>query len=396
MLLHKIKSFLLPVIVTSLPTMAMAATSQQQDEKSGNYNMVLICLVSLMLILLFVVGMLANTLRQLAFVVRDKIRKDRADGGSIAKTILLLIAFCLPVLHLNAAEAGKPVEPAAQYISGIPVDDFYLILGMLALEFAAIFALVIYIRILLRVIANKPELVPAAKAVISKSWFWDKFNAAVPMEKEKDLLLDHDYDGIQELDNSLPPWWKYGFYLTILVSMIYLYRFHISHDGLSPQEEYAVEMKQGEENKAAYLAHSADNVDENSVVLLKDPAAVSEGHELFVRNCAPCHLPDGGGNVGPNLTDDYWLHGGGIKDIFKSIKYGWQDKGMKSWKDDLSPKQIQQIASFIKSLKGSHPVTPKAPQGELYIEAGNTNPTDSIKGKTDTTAKSVAVVKAGS
>ena len=161
--------------------------------------------------------------------------------------------------------------------------------------------------------------------------------------------------------------------------MIYLYRFHISHDGLSQLDEYTEEMQKGEEEKAEYLAKSANNVDENTVVLLTAASDIASGRETFVKTCAACHLADGGGTVGPNLTDNYWLHGGGIKDIFKSIKYGWQEKGMKSWKDDLSPKQIQEVASFIKSLHGTHPATPKAPQGEIYIEAGQDTKADSVK-----------------
>lgn len=257
-----------------------------------------------------------------------------------------------------------------------------------------IFALVFYIKMLLKVISGKPELVKAAKTITERSWFWDNFNKAVPIEKEKDLLLDHNYDGIQELDNSLPPWWKYGFYLTIVVAVIYLYRYHVSHDGLSQAEEYTVEMQKGEEEKAAYLAHSANNVDENTVKLLTDPASIMAGHDIFVKTCAPCHVADGGGNVGPNLTDDYWLHGGGIKDVFKSIKYGWQDKGMKSWKDDFSPKQIEELASFVKSLKGTHPAVPKAPQGELYIEATQVGQgADSTRIKVDSTKVGKVAIK---
>ena len=391
MRLNKRLSLALLVAAGLLPNLVTAAT-QNPDEKAGSYNMVLICLVSLMLILLFVIGMLASTLRQLGFVVRDKMRKDRASGTGVVKAILLLVALGMPAAQLFAAEADKAAAPAVTTISGIDAYDFYLIVGVIALEFLVIFTLAIYTRVLLRVIANKPELVNEAGVVIKKSWFWDKFNAAASIEQEKDILLDHNYDGIQELDNSLPPWWKYGFYLTILVGCIYIYRFHISHDGQSQHEEYVSEMQKGEEDKAAYLAHSANNVDENSVVQLKDPASISEGHELFVKNCAACHLADGGGVVGPNLTDEYWLHGGGIKDIFKSIKYGWQDKGMKSWKDDLSPKQIQLLASFIRSLKGTHPAVPKAPQGDIYIEAAQNSTNDSTQKTTDTAAKKMAAV----
>jgi cytochrome c oxidase cbb3-type subunit 3 len=264
-------------------------------------------------------------------------------------------------------------------IDGIPFSEFSILLGILLLELIIVFFMAISIGTLLNII-KRSDLTEAPVAVAKKqSWFWDKFNKAASIEKERDILMDHNYDGIQELDNSLPPWWKYGFMLTILVGIIYMYRYHVAHTGRSQEEEYVAEMQQGEEDKAAYLAHSANNVDETNVKLLTDALAVGAGREVFQKNCVACHLADGGGSVGPNLTDDYWIHGGGIVDIFKTVKYGWQEKGMKSWKDDLSPNQMQQVASYIKSLKGTHPASPKAPQGDLYVEVVKVDSAVSVK-----------------
>ena len=385
---NKKKSVSFVMAILLLPVLAFAAPFGA-DSQPGGYNMQLISLVGLMLVLLFVIGMLGNTLRQLSFVVRDKKRKARQESV-LVKTALLIMLLSMPLLHAfgQGTDNAKATVQSSTVINGIPSSDFYAIMSVILLEMIVIFALVLYIKILLRVISNKPELAKAAKAITEKSWFWDNFNKAVPVEKEKDLLLDHNYDGIRELDNSLPPWWKYGFYLTIVVAVIYLYRFHVSHDGPSQAEEFVAEMQKGEEEKAAYLAHSANNVDETTVKQLTDAASVQAGHDIFVKTCAPCHVADGGGAVGPNLTDDYWLHGGTIKDVFKSIKYGWQDKGMKSWKDDFSPVQIQQLASFVKSLKGTHPAVPKAPQGDLFIEAGQVGKgADTTNSKADTTSK---------
>lgn len=372
-----------------LPQLCLAAASA--DDKQVNYNITLLCLVGLIVILLFVIGMLGGTLRQLSFVVKErnyrekKEQQEKQQSSGTGKTVMMLLLFLFSAAGAFAAttpEATAP--PSPEFISGIPIMDFYFIVCMLALELCVIFALTFYIHQLLKVI-RKEDLEVTAK-VARKSWFWDKLNSASTIEKEKDIMLDHDYDGIHELDNNLPPWWKYGFYLTIVVGVIYIYRFHVSHEGMSQEQEFVEEMQKGEEAKAAYLAQSANNVDESNVVQLTGGGDVAEGKEIFTKNCAPCHLADGGGSVGPNLTDDYWLHGGAVKDIFKSIKYGWQDKGMKSWKDDLSPKQIQLLASFIKSLKGTHPVTPKAPQGDLYIEAAPT-------AKSDSAAKVLAEVR---
>lgn len=375
------KYFTLIALAMATPSVMWAADAAGTAEK---LNMTLISMVSLMIILLYIIGMLANTLRILGGVIHEKIKEDKRKAKNLVKSIALFLTVTIPTVIATAAEpAAAEAAPAPAFISGIPTNDFYLMSGFIILELIMILSLALYIRILLKILRAKPvvEGVPEVK----KSWFWDDFNAAVPIEKEKDLLLDHDYDGIRELDNSLPPWWKYGFYLTIIVGVIYIARFHITGDGLSQEQEYLAEMQKGEEDKAAYLAQSANNVDENTVVYLSDGASLASGKDLFIKNCAACHLADGGGSVGPNLTDAYWIHSGGIKDIFKSIKYGWQEKGMKSWKDDFSPKQIQEIASFVKSLQGTKPAAPKAAQGALYIDA--TAPaTDSAAAPKDSTA----------
>jgi cytochrome c oxidase cbb3-type subunit 3 len=181
------------------------------------------------------------------------------------------------------------------------------------------------------------------------------------------MLLDHDYDGIKELDNALPPWWKYGFYITIFVAVFYLLKFEVWHTGMNPTEEYLSEMTAAKIQTDAYLVAAKENVDENTVVLL-DAAGAAAGKVLFAKTCTPCHLSEGQGLVGPNLTDDYWIHGGGTKDIFKTIKYGYPDKGMQSWQTTYSPVQMQQLVTYIKSLRGTHPPNPKAPQGNLYKE----------------------------
>ena len=359
---------------------------------SGSLNPTLMVLAGLSLVLLFVIAVLANVQKQLSEICKEKYRENRLKN--IVKTIAFLIAFCAMAQNAMAADAPKAAAaakaPAAatSVIKGVPDNDFYMVIGFISLEFLVIFAMLFNIRRTQRGLSMKAELenTPEYKAEEEKrSWFWDKFNSAATLETEKDILLDHNYDGIQELDNSLPPWWKYGFYITILAGCIYFVRYQVTGSGMSPQEEYAEEMQIGEEQKAEFLAKAGNSVDENTVTLLTDAASLSEGGEIFRKMCSPCHLADGGGIVGPNLTDDYWLHGGSIKDVFKTIKYGYQEKGMKSWKDDFSPKQIQELASFVKSLHGTKPLTPKAPQGELYIEASAPAKDSTAGAKTDST-----------
>ena len=193
-----------------------------------------------------------------------------------------------------------------------------------------------------------------------------KLQDSKPIEQEKDIDLDHDYDGIRELDNNLPPWWLYGFYITIIFAVVYLLRYHVFNSAPLQIEEYEIEMAQAEEAKEAYLKTAANLVDENSVVLLADGPSLDAGASIYKANCAVCHANDGGGGVGPNLTDKYWIHGGDIKAVFSTVKYGVPAKGMISWKDQLNPSQMQNVASYILSLQGTTPANPKDAEGELF------------------------------
>jgi len=368
-------------VMATLLSPALAGATETAKSAPGGFNAAVIGLVSLMFILLLAIAVLANVLSQLTLIYRDKMRAERQkkSEGTVAKAILLLICLSIPSLHAFAADAdtAKAAVVEAPYISGLANTDFYVLMGVLALELLIVFGLVFYIKSMARAISTRPAATKESKKK-ARAAFWDRFHAVVPIEKEKDIMLDHDYDGIHELDNSLPPWWKYGFYLTIVFACIYLYRFHVSGTGPSSHDEYVAEMKQAEEDKAAYLAKTAGNIDENNVTPLTAAADIAAGQQIFQSTCFACHAKDGGGGVGPNLTDDYWLHGGSLKDVFKSIKYGWQDKGMKSWKDDFSPKQIAQLASYVKSLHGTRPAAPKDKQGDLYNESGPA-PSDTTK-----------------
>ena len=191
----------------------------------------------------------------------------------------------------------------------------------------------------------------------------------VPIEDEGQLLLDHDYDGIKELDNNLPPWWVYLFYGCIIFAAVYLVRFEIM--GADNQEmELKKEMDQAQIDIAEYKKTAPDLMDENTVTLLIAPADLAAGKVIFTTNCVACHRADAGGQIGPNLTDDNWILGGGIKNVFHTITNGGRDgKGMIAWsKSGMKPKDIQLVASYVLSLRGSNPVNPKAPDGEIWID----------------------------
>ena len=238
------------------------------------------------------------------------------------------------------------------------------------------------ISVLTRLQALKPE---NTEAPVAEKWWkhLDRrlFTKAVPVEKEEDVLLDHDYDGIKELNNALPPWWKYGFYITIVVAVFYLLRFHVWKTGPDPEQEYANEMRIAAQQIEDYRKKAGDQIDEKTVTMA-GASGIAEGDKIFHSNCFACHGAKGEGGVGPNLTDNYWLHGGTINDIFKTIKYGVPEKGMQSWEKTYSPSQIKDLASYIKTLVGTHPANPKAPQGDLFTD----NKPDSANNKKDSSA----------
>ena len=199
-----------------------------------------------------------------------------------------------------------------------------------------------------------------------KSWI-QRLTQVVPIEQEDEIAFEHAFDGIRELDNKLPPWWVGMFYITIVIAVGYFFYYEVLEIGDSNIVQYEKEMAQAEAAKRLRLAALGSQIDENNVKYITDKDAIAAGQAEFISKCAACHLADGGGSVGPNLTDEYWLHGGSVQDVFKTIKYGVPSKGMISWENQLTPPQIQNIASFILSLQGTTPANPKDPQGEIYV-----------------------------
>jgi cytochrome c oxidase cbb3-type subunit 3 len=199
--------------------------------------------------------------------------------------------------------------------------------------------------------------------------FWNRFNAAVPVAHEASVATDHEYDGIRELDNRLPPWWLYGFYFTIAFGVVYVFYYHFG-GGMSQDQEFRDELKRGDAKVAAYKASLQTDqvVDLENVQVLTDASALAAGKQLFTTNCAQCHAKDGGGMVGlgPNLTDKYWKHGGDYAAILKVIRQGVKGTSMIPWETQLDPQKLQEVASFVYSLEGTVPAVAKDPEGELF------------------------------
>jgi cytochrome c oxidase cbb3-type subunit 3 len=267
-------------------------------------------------------------------------------------------------------------KPAFIKFPMVSVFLFFFLLLLIAIEI--IVSAIDNITYQLLTDEQKARLEEVSQVGFKESQWYQKMMKALtktqPIENEGALLLDHDYDGIKELDNNLPPWWIYLFYACIGFAAVYLVRFEIL--GADNQEmELKKEMALAKIEVAEYMKTAPDLMDEKTVTLLTDAPALAEGKSIFTTNCAACHRADAGGQIGPNLTDNQWILGGGIKNIFHTLVNGGRDgKGMISWKGTLKPKEMQKVASYIISLKGSNPKDPKAPEGEVWIDEAATTP----------------------
>lgn len=206
------------------------------------------------------------------------------------------------------------------------------------------------------------------------SYIYQQLDGGVSLEKETDILLNHNYDGIQELDNNLPPWWVGMFYATIIFAPLYIGIYHFSDIGKLQIEEYEQEVIEAEIAIAAYnatqKAEKTANLTADNVAALTDADRLAAGQANFKSYCAACHgmLGEGIANLGQNLTDKYWIHGGGVKNIFRTISEGVPGKPMVAWKDAISADEIQELASYILTLEGTDPPNARPPEGELYEE----------------------------
>ncbi len=288
----------------------------------------------------------------------------------------LVVLASLTAWGQAAGAAVAVAPPSAEKLANI-MTYVLVIAGSLLFIAAMVFVIKVnqflYKRVIeLQARENGLELPqPEVKPVGESFWtrirkqYWED---AVPREREHEIMSHHAYDGIRELDNRLPPWWVNMFLLTIVFAVVYMVYYHFGGNGPSQVEEYERDMAQAKKEIAVALAGQANAVDESNVTVLSDATALGEGELIYTNSCAACHLVDGGGSVGPNFTDEYWIHGGGIKNIFKTVKYGVPEKGMIAWASLLNPSDMQKVSSYILTLQGTTPAAPKEPQGIIWKE----------------------------
>jgi cytochrome c oxidase cbb3-type subunit 3 len=283
---------------------------------------------------------------------------------------------------LSLTAFGQSSEPAASSFLNDPLLPLYITGAAVLILLLLVLVVAVYVMRILNFLTREAVAQnPASRGVPvpqQKNWwqnFVQKMNASVPVEQENEIEMEHSYDGIRELDNHLPPWWKWLFYGTIAWGVVYFFLFHVSSSLPLSQDEYKRELALADEQIRQHKASQPQSViDENSLTYVADEAMIEQGKTVFTNNnCGGCHRSDGGGNsIGPNLTDEYWLHGGEVKNIFLTIKNGVVEKGMPAWGKAMSPKDVRDVTFFIMSLQGTNPPDAKAPQGEVFRQSVQT------------------------
>ena len=281
--------------------------------------------------------------------------------------------FFLPLVWVGIS-TGLYAQTAAPAAAAVEMASTEQLNEALTLAFATIGVLLVVVIILAMSIQTliQATLYPNGKPEeeAKPSW-WARFKGVAPAPGQvMDRDIGHEYDGITELDNDMPPWFKFLFYTTIAFGVIYILNYHVFKWNPLQEEEYAQEMQIAEAELSVIREKQAMNLNEDAVTALTDASGISAGKTIYEQNCAVCHGKGGEGLVGPNLTDEFWIHGGGIKNVFKVVKVGVPEKGMIAWQDQLNPLQIQQVSSYILTLAGTNPAGAKPAQGEKWVEGG--------------------------
>ncbi len=358
---HKIvKLILLPVAALLINSAPVFAEGPKAPSAMSNPFVVLV-----VIIIFFLALVIFSMSRLVTGAAGPYLQKQKKESEEQKKNIkpqaAAILIFLLCSIQLFAQDNTATAAPAAVAdTGGVSATAYVLLCGVVFVE-------LLIVAVLLYMLGVFSKAAVAAEVRLQKMpphvSLWDKMNIFKPLHEEISIDPGHNYG--RKRNYRLRPLWVYGFYCTIIVAGVYLYMQYASNTQSSDMREHQIAAAKA---KAAFLKKAANNIDETTVRMLSEDTSLAAGKTIFKTNCFACHGMLGEGGVGPNLTDDYWLHGGTLSDVFKTIKYGWPDKGMKSWKDDFSPMQLEQVASYVKSLHGTNPPNGKAPQGTLVVE----------------------------
>lgn len=353
-----IKTILTVLAIGLAPVSVFAAENAAAANAGISDAFLLSLLLGVILLLLLIIHAIGQSISSIGKIETPESKSSKAEQTIKAIAVLVLAGGGLSAYAQNGTTTSVPFV-----MSDVLFWSLITTIAFLALIIAILFR---SLKTMIRYKRGDDFTADEMNTVFDT--IGSKLVDRVPVEEEATVMLDHDYDGIKELDNNLPPWWKYMFYGTIIFAFVYLIRFHITGSGELQLQEYESEMLAATEAKAEALESGGEQLTEDNVTLLVDLDAITTGANIYKGNCATCHGALAEGLVGPNLTDEYWIHGGGISNIFKSIKYGIPAKGMIAWQSQFSPVQMQQIASYIISIQGSNPPNAKDPQGEIWVD----------------------------
>lgn len=352
---------LFTLIAASLPLIALAqeasSKAPQRPELGQHYGLSdevwLWLFMGTAVIFTMIILTINSAIRNLAE------SKNLWKPKTTASVIVLLLVSSNLVAQGDASPEPRFILSDSAFWAMAGANAFLMMYALLQLRL---------LRNVTRKVAGIQDTEPVYQEETGPSWwakFWLKINDLKSQDEEKEILLNHNYDGIQELDNNLPPWWKWTFYLSIIFGVIYLMHYHVLKTGPLQKEEFQMRIAKAEEEVAAFKALAKLNIDETNVTFVLDEERLRGGAGVYIQHCAICHGQKGEGGVGPNLTDHYWLHGGTISDVFRTIKYGVPAKGMQAWNTNLSAIQIQNVSTYILALQGTDPPNQKEAQGEF-------------------------------
>lgn len=349
-------SALMLVLQANAQNAPAPVTPEKLSVWTSGAGLLMIATIVILMAVIYILGSIVKTLVEEDTI--ETVRSMKAKKGLL--TILILVSSSMMVM----AQDAVPAVDSVPMILDMEATVFWVLLGVLFFEFVIILMLCfILYKFLLR-----KGLIRSFKTALPTWLQWNTMMGSdKPLEHEAEQLIAHDYDGIQELDNGMPPMLKYIFIGSILFAVYYMFDYHVLNASPLSIAEYEAQMEQGEQDRLEYIKKAGASVDENTVTLLTDASMLAGGEKVYANNCVACHGNNGQGGVGPNLTDAYWLHGGDIHSIFKSVKYGIPEKGMRSWQSEIKPADMQAVVSYIITAFGNKNVTGgKAPQGNLY------------------------------